>query len=90
MSGYNFRKGQVSVAEPPPKFKVLPATLRGIALLVIGVVEQLANQWSKNVEALRDGSLKEFHINVKFTTPSQLNEARVEMDKMRQHPELYL
>jgi hypothetical protein len=79
---------EVSVAEPPPKLKVFSATLRGIALAIIGVVEQLANQWSEKVEALRNGS-KEFHINVKFPNLPQLNEALVEIRKVQQHPESY-
>jgi hypothetical protein len=80
---------EVSVAEPPPKLKVFSATLRGIALTVIGGVEQLANQWSEKVEALRSGS-KEFQINLKYPSLPQLNEALVEMGKVQQHPELYL
>jgi hypothetical protein len=80
---------EVSIAEPPPKLQVLSATLRGTALAIIGVVEQLANQWSEKVEALRNGS-REFHINFKFPNLPQLNEASVEMCKIQQHPELYL
>ena len=64
-------------------------TLRGTTLTVIGFVEQLANQWSQKVEALRNGS-KEFQINLKFPSLPQLNEAMVEMGKVQQHPELYL
>lgn len=80
---------EVSIAEPPSKLKVFSATLRGVALAIIGVVEQLANQWSEKVEALRNGS-REFHINLAFPNLPQLNEALVEMGKVRQHPELYL
>jgi hypothetical protein len=64
-------------------------TLRGTTLTVIGFVEQLANQWSQKVEALRNGS-KEFQINLKVPSLPQLNEAMVEMGKVQRRPELYL
>jgi hypothetical protein len=70
-------------ADPPSRFKVFKASFRGITRTAVGVVEQLTDEWSRNIEGLRRGSHK-FNITVTFPCPPQLQKALAEINKIRE------
>jgi hypothetical protein len=75
----------VCVADSPSGFQNLKTAFRGITLDVVGFVENLTDQWTRNVEGLRTGS-REFPINLSINLP-QLQNALKEIDRIGKHPE---
>jgi hypothetical protein len=57
-------------ADIPSGFRGLKAAFRGIRLTAVCFVEELRDEWSRNVEALRKGS-HNFEIKVTFSAPPQ-------------------
>jgi hypothetical protein len=74
-------------ADIPSGFQGLKAAFRGISLTAVGFVEELRDEWSRNVEALRKGS-HNFEVIVTFSAPPQLQKASEEMERIRKNPKL--
>ena len=74
-------------ADIPSGFQGLKAAFRGISLTAVSFVEELRDEWSQNVEALRKGS-HNFEVIVTFSAPPQLQKASEEMERIRMNPKL--
>jgi len=74
-------------ADVPPGVQGFKAAFRGISLTAVGFVEELKDEWSRNVEALRKGS-HNFEVKVTFSAPPQLLKASEEMERIRKNPGL--
>ncbi|WP_298875727.1 DUF4236 domain-containing protein [uncultured Bradyrhizobium sp.] len=77
----------VCAADVPSALRRLQFSFRGITLSVISVVEELDLQWTKNVEALRNGS-HEFKIKVTFSAPPQFQKVSEEIERLKRNPGL--
>jgi len=58
-----------------------------VARTAIDVLQQLTDEWSRNVERLREAS-HQFEVKVTFPCPPQLEAAVVEIDKFTKRPGL--
>jgi hypothetical protein len=76
----------LSAADIPSGFQGLKAAFRGITLSMVYFVEELRNEWTRNVEALRNGS-HSFDIKVTLSSP-QLQKASEEIDRITKNPKL--
>ena len=65
----------------------LKAAFRGITLTPVRCVEELRDEWSRNVESLCKGS-HNFEIKVTFSTPPQLQQASEEVKRISKNPKL--
>jgi hypothetical protein len=74
-------------ADPPSELKVFKTAFRGITRTAVGVIEELTDEWSRNIEGLRLGS-HQFNIDVKFPCPPQLQKALGEINKIRPSPKI--
>jgi Protein of unknown function (DUF4236) len=74
-------------ADIPSEFHVLKAAFRGIRLTAVCFVEELRDEWSRNVEALRKGS-HNFELKVTFSAPPQLQKASEEIEQISKNPKL--
>lgn len=76
----------LSAADVPSGCQRLKVAFRGISLSAVCCVEELRDQWNRNLEGLRNGS-DIFNIKVTFSSP-QLEKASKELDRISKHPEL--
>ncbi|WP_456711007.1 hypothetical protein [Bradyrhizobium sp. USDA 4452] len=79
---------EVNAAEVPSAFYELKDSFRGLTENMVGVIDRLALQWSRNTEALRNGNLT-FEPKAHFESPPQLRAALDAFERMRKRPELY-
>jgi hypothetical protein len=77
----------LSATETPSGVQRLKAAFRGISLTPVRFVEELRDEWSRNVEALRRGS-HNFEIKVTFSTLPQLEKASEEIKRINNNPKL--
>ena len=69
-------------------FKTSKPAFRGITLKVVGLVEQLTDQWSRDVDGLPTGS-RDFQINLSITSMlPQLQNALDEIERISKNPKL--
>ncbi len=77
---------EVCAAEPPVNLKRFGAGLRGITASIVGDVKHVADELSRVVEAARAGT-REFQIDLAVSTPQQIANFFIEMEKVNKHPE---
>jgi hypothetical protein len=77
----------VCAADIPPALRGLKSSFRGYTLNVVSVIEELSLEWSRNVEALRNGSHK-FEIKVTFPSPPQVQKVSEEIERLYKNPKL--
>lgn len=77
----------LNAAEVPSAVYKLKDSFRGITSNLVHVVEDLHNQWSQNLEALKNGA-QNFEVKIKFDTPPQAKRALKEIERISKRPEL--
>lgn len=71
----------LSATEVPAQFRRLQLAFRGIALSIVGVLEDMEVHWTENTEALKNAS-KSFELTVKFEPPPRFESVSEEMEKI--------
>jgi hypothetical protein len=79
---------EVSAAEVPYAYSRLKGAFSGLTLGLIRMLEDLSVQWTRNVEALRNGS-HTFALKVHLDSLPQLGTALEELEKIKTNPELF-
>ena len=77
----------VSAADVPSGVQGLKAAFRGITMSVVGFLEELIDEWGRNLDALRKGS-HTFNLEVTLSCPPQLQKASEQVARFNKHPEL--
>ena len=82
----NFERA-LNAAEVSSAFHDLKISFRGITISMVRMVEDLKDQWSRNIEALRIGA-QSFEVKINFETPPQALRALREIEKIGKKPRL--
>jgi hypothetical protein len=77
----------VNAAEVPSAFYNPKVSFRGITNSIGHTVEDLKAQWSRNIEALRNGA-QTFELKIQMETPPQAKTALEEIEKIKKRPGL--
>src|SRR5260370_41804102 len=79
-------EAEVSAAEVPHAYRRLKGAFSGMTLVVLRMVEDLSVQWTRNIEAIRNGS-HNFDFKVHLEKMPQLETALGELEKIKRNPE---